>query len=244
MFQAGGDVLGWEGTKVVGPGVEWKMGGNGQSCSTVCSNAGLMCSDATFPQQLSQAVTDALFASVGRSCSSKSSTSSASAPYYYNNYCYRGTGTSSCSSYSSSYSRLCPCSGAPSGVLGGYNQLSRASYLRKTFSGLCTHREMSLVFSLVPIGWQGESAMLYVDGVLVWSESSFSANTVLVVPHSERQMTVEFRTTISSGATGLNRSWGLSRFDAAAQCSGQVRDMLQWLLPCQTWVSSSPCSVS
>ena len=132
----------------------------------------------------------------------------------------------------------------PDALLGGYSQLSRGSYLRKTFSGLCTHRAMTLVFSLVPIGWQGESAMLYVDGVLVWSESSFSANTVLVVPHSERQMTVEFRTTISSGATGLNRSWGLSRFDAAAQCSGQVRDMLQWLLPCQTWVSSSPCSVS
>ena len=36
------------------------------------------------------------------------------APFYTSNYCYRGTGTSSCSSssssYSSSYSRLCPCS--------------------------------------------------------------------------------------------------------------------------------------
>ena len=99
-----------------------------------------------------------------------------------------------------------------------------------------------------------DSYYLYAEITLIGGTTSGSycgesttderAGVMMVVPHSESQMTVEFRTTISSGATGLNRSWGLSRFDAAAQCSGQVRDMLQWLLPCQTWVSSSPCSVS
>ena len=87
---------------------EWKMGIEGQSCTTVCSNAGLSCG--YFPQQLSQADSNALFASVGRSCSYSSSTSSDMAPFYTSNYCYRGTDTSSCGSSYSSYSRLCPCS--------------------------------------------------------------------------------------------------------------------------------------
>jgi hypothetical protein len=87
---------------------EWKMGIEGQSCTTVCSNAGLSCG--YFPQQLSQAVTNALFASLGRTCSGSGSTMVTSAPSYgiYSSTCYQGTGTSSCSS--ANYWRLCPCS--------------------------------------------------------------------------------------------------------------------------------------
>ena len=86
---------------------EWKMGIEGQSCTTVCSNAGLSCG--YFPQQLSQAVTNVLFASLGRTCYADGFTTLEVAPLYFSSTCYRGTGTSSCLS-SSSYSRLCPCS--------------------------------------------------------------------------------------------------------------------------------------
>jgi hypothetical protein len=88
---------------------EWKMGSNGQSCSTVCTNAGSSYMCGNFPLQLSQDDTNALFASLGWSCSSTSSTSDDRAPFYYSNTCYRGSGTSSCSSSSSSYYRLCAC---------------------------------------------------------------------------------------------------------------------------------------
>jgi hypothetical protein len=50
-------------------------------------------------------------------------------------------------------------------VLGGYNQLGRSSFLRKTFSGLCKHNRISIAFGFVAIdGWKGESAVLYIDG--------------------------------------------------------------------------------
>ena len=90
---------------------EWKLGSNGQSCNTVCSNAGLACSTSSgrFPQQLSQADTNALFAQFGTNCYYKYSSSDNRAPFFYNgNRCYRGTGTStSCSASSYAYSRLC-----------------------------------------------------------------------------------------------------------------------------------------
>ena len=50
-------------------------------------------------------------------------------------------------------------------VLGGYNQLGRSSFLRKTFSGLCKHNRISIAFGFVAIdGWKGESVVLYIDG--------------------------------------------------------------------------------
>jgi hypothetical protein len=87
---------------------EWKMGIEGQSCTDVCSNAGLSCG--YFPQQLSQAVSNALFASVGKPCSSSSWHNYDFAPFYYHytGTCYSTTGPSTCSS--ANYWRLCPCS--------------------------------------------------------------------------------------------------------------------------------------
>jgi hypothetical protein len=75
-------------------------------------------------------------------------------------------------------------------------------------------------------------------GVLVWSKT-FSNTYVgdggcggpggdavavegkLVVPHRERAMTVEFRTTLASGGP-VDISWGLSFFAAGVLCSGDV----------------------
>lgn len=130
-------------------------------------------------------------------------------------------------------------------VLGGFNKLSRASYLRKTFSGLCMHNRIALGFAFVAVdAWAGETAMLYVDGVLVWIRSFSNADfgsscgalqadveveVDLVVSHSEKQMTVEFRTSLGSildvgdsQVTGSHVSWGISYFIASALCSGQV----------------------
>jgi len=137
-------------------------------------------------------------------------------------------------------------------VLGGFNKLSRASYLRKTFSGLCMHNRISLGFAFVAIdAWAGETAMLYVDGVLVWIRSFSNADfgsscgalqadveveVDLVVSHSETQMTVEFRTSLGAildvgdtQVTGSHVSWGISYFVASALCSGQVLGCTQLL---------------
>lgn len=43
-------------------------------------------------------------------------------------------------------------------VLGGYNQLGRSSFLRKTFKGLCTHNSIALAFEFIAIdAWAGEN---------------------------------------------------------------------------------------
>lgn len=122
-------------------------------------------------------------------------------------------------------------------VLGGYNHLGRSSFLRRTYTGLCKHNRISLAFGFVAIdGWKGDIAKLFVDGVVVWSKT-FSNTFVgdggcggpggdavvvegqLVVPHRERAMTVEFRTTLADDGP-VEASWGLSFFAVGALCSG------------------------
>jgi hypothetical protein len=138
-------------------------------------------------------------------------------------------------------------------VLGGFNKLSRTSHLRKTFSGLCTHNRIAIGFGFVAIdAWAGETAMLYVDGALVWirsfsnpdfgsscgaSQADVEVEVDLVVSHSQNQMTVEFRTSLGAKkdvgdpqATGSHVSWGISYFVASALCSGQVLGSIR-LLP-------------
>jgi hypothetical protein len=123
--------------------------------------------------------------------------------------------------------------------LGGYNQLGRSSFLRKTFKGLCTHNSIALAFGFIAIdAWAGEKAFLFVDDVLVWSKSFSNINVGdggcggpvgdsleikgnLVIPHSERQIKVEFRTSLDNGGGPVEASWGLSFFAAGALCSGK-----------------------
>ena len=124
-------------------------------------------------------------------------------------------------------------------ILGGYNQLGRSSFLRKTFPSLCRHNRVAIAFAFVAIdAWDGEAAMLFLDGVLVW-DKTFSNQHVgdggcggaqgdalavegkLVVDHRERQMTVEFRTTLGRVGGPVDASWGLSFFVAGALCSGE-----------------------
>ena len=124
-------------------------------------------------------------------------------------------------------------------VLGGYNQLGRSSFLRKTFKGLCTHNSIALAFGFIAIdAWAGETALLFVDDVLVWSKSFSNINVGdggcggpagdsleikgnLVVLHSERQIKVEFRTSLDNARGPVEASWGLSFFAAGALCSGK-----------------------
>jgi hypothetical protein len=124
-------------------------------------------------------------------------------------------------------------------VLGGYNQLGRSSFLRKTFTGLCTHNTIAIAFAFIAIdAWAGEEAFLFVDDVLVWRKSisnrnvgdggcggsagdSITFKVDLVIPHRERQMTVEFRTTLANPGGPVEASWALSFFAAGALCSGR-----------------------
>jgi len=128
--------------------------------------------------------------------------------------------------------------GSAGTVLGGYNQLGRSSSLRKTYSGLCGHNRVGFAFAFLAIdGWAGESAELFVDNVLVWSKifsngntgdiacggpqgDSMAFETQLVVPHSVRQMTVEFRTSLAKSP--FDASWGLTVFSVGALCSGET----------------------
>jgi hypothetical protein len=123
--------------------------------------------------------------------------------------------------------------------LGGFNQLGRSSFLRKTFKGLCTHNSIALAFGFIAIdAWAGEKAFLFVDDVLVWSKSFSNINVGdggcggpagdsleikgnLVIPHSERQIKVEFRTSLDNARGPVEASWGLSFFAAGALCSGK-----------------------
>ena len=79
---------------------------------------------------------------------------------------------------------------------------------------------------------------MLIAGVKVWSKNFHNLNVgdggcggpggdaaavegKLVVPHRERAMTVEFRTTLTLTSGGpVEASWGLSFFAAAALCSG------------------------
>jgi hypothetical protein len=124
-------------------------------------------------------------------------------------------------------------------VLGGYNQLGRSSFLRKTLTGLCTHNTIAIAFAFMAIDfWTGEEAFLFVDDVLVWSKSISNINVGdggcggpagdsiefkvdLVIPHRERQMTVEFRTSLANAEGPVEASWGLSFFAAGVPCSGR-----------------------
>lgn len=94
---------------------DWILGSLGQSCSTVCANAGLACSteNGRFPQQLSESVTVALFETNGKSCASRDSSANQNFPSFAHGRCYIGTGTLSCSSSYSQYERLCACSVLP-----------------------------------------------------------------------------------------------------------------------------------
>ncbi|KAJ1472061.1 hypothetical protein T484DRAFT_3466965 [Baffinella frigidus] len=119
-------------------------------------------------------------------------------------------------------------------MLGGYAQLGRASFLKKTVTGLCSHNEVWLSFSLVAIdGWNGEDAILYADGVEVWrrpfsfsgasscggsgAEGSISGGIVL--SHSARVLDLELRTTLTSEADVV--SWGLESFTVYVDCAGE-----------------------
>jgi len=119
-------------------------------------------------------------------------------------------------------------------ILGGYHQLGRSSFLRKTFPSLCRHNRVAIAFAFVAIdAWDGEAAMLFVDGVLVWNKiisnqhvgdggcggperDALAVEGRLVVDHCERQMTVEFRTTLDRVGGPSDASWGLSFFIAVA----------------------------
>jgi len=124
------------------------------------------------------------------------------------------------------------CTGVSS-VLGGYNELGRASYLRKTFSGLCTHVSIALAFVFDAIdAWRGESAMLYVDGVLVWSETFSSTQRMM---DDERMMvcsssassapscTVTFSNVASSSQQRLTIDVRNSDFDSSSEYISSVR---------------------
>ena len=99
--------------------VRWVRGRPSESCNAVCTTAGLTCNDGNFPQQLSQTVTDALFAQDKTNCYYKYDSTETSAPYFSDGYrCYRATGTSSCSASNSNCSRLCACSNPLLGLVG------------------------------------------------------------------------------------------------------------------------------
>jgi hypothetical protein len=62
-------------------------------------------------------------------------------------------------------------------VLGGYNQLGRSSFLRKTLTGLCTHNTIAIAFAFIAIDfWTEEEAFLFIDDVLVWRKSISNIN--------------------------------------------------------------------
>jgi hypothetical protein len=116
-------------------------------------------------------------------------------------------------------------------VLGGYSQLGRSSFLRKTFTGLCTHNTIFLAFAFITIDvWTGQESFLFVDDILVWSKSISNPNVGdggcggsagdsiefinLMIPHRERQMTIEFRTSLANAGGPVESSWGLSFFNS------------------------------
>jgi hypothetical protein len=110
--------------------------------------------------------------------------------------------------------------------------------LRKTFTGFCTHNTIFLAFAFIAIDvWTGQEAFLFVDDILVWSKSISNPNVGdggcggsagdsiefinLMIPHRERQMTVEFRTSLANAGGPVEASWGLSFFAAGAHCRGR-----------------------
>jgi hypothetical protein len=106
-------------------------------------------------------------------------------------------------------------------------------------AGPCTHNTIDLAFVFVAIdAWTGEEAFLFVDNVLVWSKSISNVNVGdggcggpggdsiefkvnLMIPHRERQMTVEFRTSLANAGGPFEASWVLSFFAGGALCSGR-----------------------
>jgi len=119
-------------------------------------------------------------------------------------------------------------------MLGGYAQLGRASFLKKSVTGLCSHNEVWLAFNIVAIdGWNGQDAIVYADGVEVWRRPfSFSGASscggngaegsisgTIVLSHSARTLALELRTTLHAEADTV--SWGLESFTVYADCAGE-----------------------
>ena len=92
---------------------KWVVGVSGDDCYAVCASVGLGCNNKTFPQNIEQPFSDALFAQHEPNCDTPydSNSMKSYAPFIASieNTCNRGTGISTCDASNVHASRLCPC---------------------------------------------------------------------------------------------------------------------------------------